>query len=186
MSGGYCWFYIINFFISLYVWGDVQYRKKRLIHSLWCKGGLNFGAATASRNAEGSGKDRDSFGLDFHIVAAVIPPPWGPLPGPDPDKLQRSIIQLLPLQSCHRAHRLEIPVFSLQTKGLFSGTTHHGAIKDTGECGLVVTARHVDKTKMFPVSWAGCVIDLAAMQEAVSKNKRQRRRSWYAKRSVCR
>lgn len=32
-------------------------------------------AATASRVAEASGKDRDSFGFDFNIVAAVIPPP---------------------------------------------------------------------------------------------------------------
>lgn len=32
-------------------------------------------AATVSRVAEESGKDCDSFGLDFGIVAAVIAPP---------------------------------------------------------------------------------------------------------------
>lgn len=77
--------------------------------------------ATASRIAKGSGKDRDSFGFDFRVVAAIIFPPWGPLPGPAPSKLQSSIIQLLPLQSCHRAHSLIIPVFSLQTEGPISG-----------------------------------------------------------------
>ena len=75
-----------------------------------CMGSM---AATASRIAEGSGKDRDSFGFDFTIVAAIIPPPQGPLPGPGPDELESSIIQLLPLQVCKRANRLVIPLFSL-------------------------------------------------------------------------
>lgn len=44
-----------------------------LLHSLW--GRRCDGVATASRIAEGSGKDRDSFGFDFRVVAAVIPPP---------------------------------------------------------------------------------------------------------------
>lgn len=75
-----------------------------------------YGAVAASRLAEGSGKDCESFGFDFCVGAAVIPPPWCPLPGPAPDKLQSSIVQLFPLHSCHRAHRLVIPVFSLQTR----------------------------------------------------------------------
>lgn len=70
---------------------------------------------TASRVVEGSGKDRDSFGFNFPIVAAIIFLPWGSFLGPAPDKLKR-IIQLLPLHSCHRAHSLIIPVFSLQTE----------------------------------------------------------------------
>lgn len=80
-------------------------------------------AAAASRIAEGSGKDRDSFGFDFCIVAAVIPPPWGPPTGPGADKLQSSVIQLLLILSCHRAHRLKIPVFSLQAKEPFTTTS---------------------------------------------------------------
>lgn len=87
-------------------------REGELLHSLWGRRCGGYRAATASRIAEGSGKDRDSFGFDFRVVAAVIPPPWGPLPGPGPDKLQSSVIQLLPLQFCQRAHRLIIPVFS--------------------------------------------------------------------------
>lgn len=50
-------------------------KMKELIHSLWCGRWMYFGAATAFRIAEGSGKDRDSFGFDFLVVAAVIPPP---------------------------------------------------------------------------------------------------------------
>lgn len=73
-------------------------------------------AATASRVVEGSGKDSDSFGFDFPIVAAIFLLPWGPFLGPSPDKFKWSIIQLLPLHSCHRAHSLIIPVFSLQTE----------------------------------------------------------------------
>lgn len=83
-----------------------------------------YGVATASWLAEGSGKDRESFGFDFWIVAAVILPPWRPLPGPGPNKLQSSVIQLLPLQFCQRAHRWVIPVFSLPTEGLMSCKTH--------------------------------------------------------------
>lgn len=109
-------------------WNPVE--EGGLLHSLW---GRCVRAATASRIAEGSGKDRDSFGFDFRVVAAVIPPPWGPLSGPGPDKLQCSIIQLLPLQSCHRAHRWIIPVFSLQTEGSISGTNHWKGAGDTSD-----------------------------------------------------
>lgn len=46
-----------------------------LLYSLWGGAGDASGVATVSRIAEGSGKDRDSFGFDFRVVAAVIPPP---------------------------------------------------------------------------------------------------------------
>lgn len=47
-------------------------RGRRVIKtSLWGRRCV----ATASRIAEGSGKDRDSFGFDFRVVAAVISPP---------------------------------------------------------------------------------------------------------------
>lgn len=97
-------------------WNPIE--EGRLLHSLRGRRRV----ATVSRIAEGSGKDRDSFGFDFRVVAAVISPPWGPLPGPASDKLQSSIIQLLPLHSCHRPHSLIIPVFSLQAEGPISGT----------------------------------------------------------------
>lgn len=42
-----------------------------LLHSLWGRRCV----ATASRIAEGSGKDRDSFSFDFRVVAPVIFPP---------------------------------------------------------------------------------------------------------------
>lgn len=44
-----------------------------LLNSLRGRGCV--GAAAASRIAEGSGKDCDSFGFDFRVVAAIIPPP---------------------------------------------------------------------------------------------------------------
>lgn len=72
--------------------------------------------------AEGSGKERDSFGFDFRVVGAIILPPWGPLPWPAPNELQGGVVQLSPLHSCHRAHSLIIPVFSLwETEGGVSG-----------------------------------------------------------------
>lgn len=64
--------------------------------------------------AEGSGKERDSFGLDFRVVGAIILPPRGPLPGLASNELQGGVVQLSPLHSRHRAHSLIIPVFSLR------------------------------------------------------------------------
>lgn len=50
-------------------WNPVE--EGGLLHSLWGRRCV----ATVSRIAEGSGKDRDSFGFDFRVVAAVISPP---------------------------------------------------------------------------------------------------------------
>lgn len=52
-----------------------MWRAEGCYRLLGAGGGARAGAATASRIAEGSGKDRDSFGFDFRVVAAVIPPP---------------------------------------------------------------------------------------------------------------
>lgn len=140
-----------------------------LLHSLWGRRCV----ANASRIAEGSGKDRDSFSFDFRVVAPVIFPPWGPLPGPAPDKLQSSIIQFLPLQSCHRAHSLIIPVFSLWREGPISGTKHWrgGSSGDTRVRTDVSGYRATtDKmTEMFSVSLAVCASVDVAMQNAGSE-----------------
>lgn len=84
--------------------------------------------------AEGSGKERDSFGFDFRVVGAIILPPRGPLPGPAPNELQGGVVQLSPLHSRHRAHSLIIPVFSLrETEGGVSGEATAGAVPSDAE-----------------------------------------------------
>lgn len=88
--------------------------------------------------AEGSGKERDSFGFDFRVVGAIILPPRGALPGPAPDELQGGVVQLSPLHSRHRAHSLIIPVFSLQeTEGGVSGAPAAGRAQSDAESSTI-------------------------------------------------
>lgn len=86
--------------------------------------------------AEGSGKERNSFGFDFRVVGAIILSPRGALPGLAPDKLQGGVVQLSPLHSRHRAHSLIIPVFSLrETEGGVSGAATAGLVQSDAESG---------------------------------------------------
>lgn len=89
--------------------------------------------------AEGSGKERDSFGLDFRVVGAIILPPRGPLPGLASNELQGGVVQLSPLHSRHRAHSLIIPVFSLRggTEGGVSGAATAGPVQSDAESGAI-------------------------------------------------
>lgn len=148
--------------------------------------------ATASRVVEGSGKDHDSFGFDFSIVAAVIFLPWCPFLGPAPDKLKHSVIQLLPLHSCHRAHSLIIPVFSLQTEepghrsepktsSKFASYTVEERSARYSMSG-VTGGRPMKRLRCFPLV---CFSIQAAMQKAVSETEISGHRSCGARRCIC-
>lgn len=68
-----------------------------------------------------------------------------------------------------------IPVFSLQTEGLISGTNHWQGAGDTADDRRVrqIVSGYWSTTdkeiEMFPVSLAVCVSNEAAMQKAVSE-----------------